>query len=132
MPGVCGGSGKENLPGQRGVKLLLDEHLSPKLARRLQDVFPGTSQVDLLNLKGAGDYELFRYAGEHDYVMVSKDDDFYDLALAHARPPKVVVLRVGNVTTSEVESLLRESAEVLNRFHLTPDAWVCEIRGDKG
>ncbi len=130
MPGVCGGSGTENLPGQRGVKLLLDEHLSPKLARRLQDLFPGTSQVDLLHLKGCGDLDLYRYAGEHDYVMVSKDDDFHDLALANARPPKVVILRVGNVTTSEVESILRESAPVLDRFYHTPDTWVCEIRGD--
>jgi len=33
------------------VKLLLDEHLSPKLAKRLQDIFPGSSQVDLLEKK---------------------------------------------------------------------------------
>jgi predicted nuclease of predicted toxin-antitoxin system len=113
------------------VKLLLDEHLSPKLARRLQDIFPGTSQVDLLNLKGSGDQELYQYAGDHQYVMVSKDDDFYDLALSFARPPKVVILRVGNVTTSEIETILRGSVEVLNHFYQTPDTWVCEILRDE-
>jgi predicted nuclease of predicted toxin-antitoxin system len=83
--------------------------------------------VDLLNLKGCADLDLYEYAGEHGYVMVSKDDDFYELALKNAHPPKVVVLRVGNVTTAEIERILRESTEVLERFCDTPEVWVCEI-----
>lgn len=109
------------------MKLLLDEHLSPKLIRRLGDLYPGSNQVDLLNLKGCSDWDLYCYAEKHGYVIVSKDNDFYDFALAYSRPPKVVVLRVGNVTTSEIENILRESKDVIEGFLLTPDTWVCEI-----
>jgi predicted nuclease of predicted toxin-antitoxin system len=110
------------------MKLLLDEHLSPKLSGRLQDVYPGTSQVDLLDLKGSDDVVLHRLARENGFIIVSKDDDFYDLALAEDGPPKVVILRVGNVTTGEVERILRESVSLIRDFASVSDAWVCEIR----
>lgn len=110
------------------MKLLLDEHLSPKLAKRLQDLYPDSSQVDLLKKKGADDLDLLCYARDHNFVIVSKDDDFYDLAIMSDGPPKVVVLRVGNVTTEEIERKLRKAAPILKEFVMDPDFWCCEIR----
>ena len=109
------------------MKLLLDEHLSPKLAKRLQDLYPDSTQVELMGMKGTDDREIYRFALAHQYILVSKDADFYDLALAQDGPPKVVLLRVGNVTTRDVERILRNAAPVLGEFACSPDTWVCEI-----
>jgi predicted nuclease of predicted toxin-antitoxin system len=48
--------------------------------------------------------------------VVSKDTDFRQLAFLYGPPPKVVWLRVGNVSTSMIEALLLSSAERVARF----------------
>jgi predicted nuclease of predicted toxin-antitoxin system len=71
------------------VKLLLDENLSPKLVRALAADFPGSSQVELLGLRGSTDRTVWDVARDHEYTIVSKDNDFRqrvegrDLARSH-------------------------------------------------
>ena len=92
------------------MKLLLDENLSPRLAKALQDLFPGTAHVHTCGLGAGSDESIWHFAKEHDYVIVSKDSDFYDLSALYGRPPKVVWVRVGNCTTDDLETLLRRHA----------------------
>lgn len=47
---------------------------------------------------------------------MSKDTDFRQLAFLYGPPPKVIWLRVGNVSTSVIESLLRTSVATITRF----------------
>lgn len=54
-------------------------------------------------------------AGEHDYVIVSKDSDFRQLAFLMGPPPKTMWLRVGNRSTAEIAAFLRSSADVITR-----------------
>lgn len=60
------------------MKLLLDENLSRRLVPSLQAVYPGSSQVDLLDLSGANDHAVWTYARAHDFAIVTKDDDYLD------------------------------------------------------
>lgn len=92
------------------MKLLLDENLSRRLVPFLQDAYPGSSQVVLLGLERASDYDVWRYAGEHDFVLVTQDADFYDIGLARGLPPPVLWLRAGNTSKSTVLQLLIERA----------------------
>ena len=92
----------------RGVKLLLDENLSRRLVPALQERFPGSSQVALLGLEQADDPGIWEYARQHDFVVVTKDDDFKNLQTLRGFPPKLVLLRLGNCTNQQVlETLLR-------------------------
>ena len=75
------------------MKLLLDENLSPKIARRLQDLFPGSTHVHECGLGASDDEIIWKYAKENGYVIVSKDSDFQNRALLRGAPPKVVWLR---------------------------------------
>ena len=52
---------------------LLDENLSRRLVAALQDLYPGTTHVELVGLDGAADLAICDYADEHGFVMVSKD-----------------------------------------------------------
>jgi len=47
------------------------------------------------------DIEIWRYAMEHDLIIVSKDADFSDLILLHDPPPRVVHIKLGNMKIRE-------------------------------
>ena len=89
------------------MKLLFDHHLSPTLVTRLRDLFPESAHVWNVGLHGASDSEIWRYAREHDFTVVSKDADFSEVSMELGYPPKLLWLRIANFTTDEIEALLR-------------------------
>jgi predicted nuclease of predicted toxin-antitoxin system len=95
------------------VKLLLDENVSHRLVGALQESYPGSSQVSLVGLSGQGDSEVWKHAREFDYVIVTKDDDFLDLAAFHGRPPVVIRLVLGNCRNAQVLDALLANVEVI-------------------
>lgn len=99
------------------MKLLLDENLSPKLAARLQAQFPGSSQVELLGLKGQPDEVVWEYARLHGFIIVSKDNDFRQKAFLFGPPPKVIWLSIGNAGTGLIEALLKRNSERIRQFN---------------
>jgi predicted nuclease of predicted toxin-antitoxin system len=98
------------------VKLLLDENLSRRLVTRLAESFPGSTHVTAAGLHQATDRAIWEYARGNDFVIVSKDSDFNDLAFTYGPPPKVIWTRVGNASTSAIEALLAAAADTLNAF----------------
>ena len=84
------------------MKLLFDENLGPRLVRQLARHFPGSTHLDAIGLHGKPDAEIWTYAREHGFVIVSKDDDFRQLSFLHGAPPKVVWLSVGNAGTDAI------------------------------
>lgn len=92
------------------MKLLLDENLSRRLLPASQVYFPGSSQVALLGLERADDRGKWGYARAHDYVFVTKDEDFHNLQTAWGYPPKIVLLALGNSSNQAVLHALTTSA----------------------
>jgi len=72
------------------VRLLFDQNLSRRLVRELASLFPDGAHVSALGLDTATDREIWTYAGEHGYLIVSKDSDFRQLAGA-PEPDQAVV-----------------------------------------
>jgi predicted nuclease of predicted toxin-antitoxin system len=89
------------------VRLLFDHNLSPALAICLQDIYPNSSHVYLLGLDKASDTEIWQYARQEEFVIVTKDADYSELGLIRGFPPKVVWIRRGNCKTATIEALLR-------------------------
>jgi len=89
------------------VKLLFDHHLSPSLVKRLADLFPDSDHVWNLGLHDAPDTEVWLYAREHCFTVVSKDADFSEVSMELGYPPKLLWLRIENWTTDEIEELIR-------------------------
>ena len=86
------------------MKLLLDQNLSPRLARTLAACRP------------PDDDTVWAYAAEHGFVIVSKDADFHQRSFVLGPPPKVVWIRRGNCSTVEIEVILRNHAADLLAF----------------
>jgi len=57
------------------VKLLFDENLAPRLGVAFQAEYPGSAHVHLLGLGSAPDEQLWHYARENDFTIVTKDAD---------------------------------------------------------
>jgi predicted nuclease of predicted toxin-antitoxin system len=99
------------------VKLLFDENLSPKLPRRLAELFPDSSHVRDVNLKSADDPVVWQYAKDNDFTIVSKDSDLHQRSFVLGHPPKLIWIRVGNCSTSALEKLLRANFGSIVAFH---------------
>jgi predicted nuclease of predicted toxin-antitoxin system len=98
------------------VRLLFDQNLSSRLVWRLEDLFPDASHVALVDLERASDGDVWQYARDNDCIIVTKDSDFRDLSVLHGFPPRVVWLRIGNCSTTEIERLLRRSHATISAF----------------
>lgn len=73
--------------------------------------FLGSNQVALLGLEGKTDRELWAYARANDFVLVSRDADFYEISLHLGQPPKLIWLRLGNCDKAAVIRALTENQE---------------------
>lgn len=67
-------------------------------------------------MKGASDAAIWEYAAANGLTIVTRDDDFRQLAVLHGHPPKVVWVTVGNCSTNYLAALLRENQAVLQWF----------------
>ena len=103
------------------MRLLFDQNLSRHLVRDLAVEYPDSCHVTDAGLDTATDAEIWAWAGEHDYVIVSKDSDFRQLAFLHGPPPKAVWLRMGNVSTVDIADALRDHIDDVTRFAATAD-----------
>ena len=90
------------------MKLLLDENLSRRIVPFLQIVFPGSSQVALLGLETVADAQIWRYAKDNGFVIVSRDADFHERSLIEGHPPQVVWLKIPNRSRAVVLNILLE------------------------
>ena len=98
------------------MKLLFDHNLSPKLVRRLNDLFPESDHLFPRHLDQASDPMVWDYARIHGFIIVSKDRDFSDRSVLLGHPPKVIRLHLGNCTTAAVETLLRSHFILIREF----------------
>jgi predicted nuclease of predicted toxin-antitoxin system len=102
------------------VKLLFDENLSPKLVRRIADLFPDSSHVHDCGLGALDDAQIWNFAAAQGFAIVSKDLDFYDRSILQGSPPKLIWLRMGNCSTSHIEGLLRTFSTAIHSFDADP------------
>ena len=98
------------------MRLLFDENLSPQLVRLLNDLFPNSVHVRDVGLKAADDPVVWKYAQDNSLIICSKDSDMHQRSFVLGYPPKVVWVRLGNCSTSEVVNLLRKHFAAIEAF----------------
>ena len=90
------------------MKLLLDENLPPALLSALEDVFPGSTHVLTLGFGQTPDSEVYRYAGRNGFTILTKDSDYDALSGRFGAPPKVILLKVGNMLADDLWRFVQE------------------------
>ena len=109
------------------MKLLFDNNLSHKLVARLNDTFPNSTHVMTVELDEADDVEIWEFAKENDFTIVTKDIDFNEINLIRGFPPKIIWIRVGNCRVVDVERIIRNSNIILNDFYRNQSSGIIEI-----
>jgi predicted nuclease of predicted toxin-antitoxin system len=117
---ICCGSRISFIGGQ-SLKLLFDQNLSPSLVELLSDIFPNSVHVQTIGLERAFDHEVWEYARNENYTIVTKDTDFHERSVLYGSPPKIIWLRRGNCSTKAIELILRKHhADVHTLFTSDP------------
>jgi predicted nuclease of predicted toxin-antitoxin system len=91
------------------MKLLFDQNLSFRLVKLVGDLFPESSHVSRHDLEPSPDYEVWQYARENGFVLVSRDSDMNEFGMLHGFPPYIVWIRRGNCSTDEIAEILRKN-----------------------
>ena len=112
------------------MKLLFDENLSRKLVVRLAELYPESAHVAEADLLESPDREIGEFAKAGNFVIVSTDSDFYELATTIGPPPKVVWLRRWTHPTRDAERLLRREATRITEFAADPELGVLVLDRD--
>jgi predicted nuclease of predicted toxin-antitoxin system len=106
------------------IRLLIDEHLSPRLVGRLAERGVYARHLAHVGLAGATDPEVWRYAFANDFAVVTINArDFLRLAKGMPLHPGLIVLRESGLTRSEqwawlapvVRHLLETEEPLINR-----------------
>ena len=98
------------------MKLPFDQNISFKIISKLKDTFPEARQVCELGLENATDREIWEYAKENNYSVVTFDADFYDMSNLYGHPPRIIWLRTGNRRTSDLAELLKDRSVIIQEF----------------
>jgi len=88
------------------VKFLIDAHLPPSLCRALADEgHDAIHTSDLPDGNATTDEVVRSMAIAETRVLVTKDLDFFDGLVLHGAPPKLVLVRCGNMRKRELVAL---------------------------
>jgi len=109
------------------MKLLLDENLSRRIVPFIQDRYPGSSQVALIGLEQVDDKIIRQYAIDNDYVITTKDADFYEMSLVYGQPPKIIWLKMGNQSKAATIKTLLDNQHLIEQALITDDKECVEI-----
>jgi len=109
------------------MKLLLDENLSRRIVPALQDVYPDSTQIALLNLNEADDRKIWEYAKQENYTIVTQDADFHEQSLLAGGPPLIVWLRCGNQPKKVILDKLIKNQKLIEEANQDSEIWTIEI-----
>ena len=98
------------------MKLLFDQNISFRVAKKLQNYFPGCMHVSDCKLHNTEDSDIWEYARINAFAIVTFDSDFYDISIINGHPPKIIWIRTGNLKTNEVVQLLAGNQKTITDF----------------
>ncbi|WP_194774402.1 DUF5615 family PIN-like protein [Pararhodonellum marinum] len=94
------------------MKFLLDANIPPSLADDLighwvehVTSFPlGTSTTD---------GEINEYCYKNNCILITKDSDFYDTFVLFKKPPKLILVKLGNLRIRELRAFFRKNWDLI-------------------
>ena len=115
MPGVCQASAcLEERAHRSPLKLLVDAHLPRRLCQVFVEAGHDAQHTFDLPLGNATtDREINERSVRDLRIVVSKDTDFFHSHIVQGRPWKLLIVRTGNISTSEVCALFQRNLQLI-------------------
>ena len=96
------------------MKLLLDANLSRRLIPLLSEHFGECDHVNKTELpKPAKDAEIWNYAEKNGFTIVTQDSDFLNFFETKGFPPKVILIRTGNMDRKTAENIFMQAKQAI-------------------
>jgi len=96
------------------MKILLDANISWRLVDKLNPIFGECAHVDLIEISvPAEDIDIWNYALDNGYIIVTKDNDFAELLEINGFPPKIILLKTGNNSSKALFELLVNAKQMI-------------------
>jgi predicted nuclease of predicted toxin-antitoxin system len=110
------------------MNLLLDANLSWRLTKTLSNSFDSLKHVDKIEISlPATDRQIWDWAKENNYIIVTNDEDYLNLSVVKGFPPKVILLGCGNQSNNWIANLLKLKKEEIERFGESESYGILEI-----
>lgn len=108
--------------------ILIDQNISRKVLPTITNYFPNSNHVVLCGLENKLDVAIFQYAKENGFsAILTNDHDFLTISLRFSTPPKILLLRKGNLTNMQVTQLIGNNYEAIVLFLNDPSLDILEI-----
>ncbi len=98
------------------MKFLFDQNISFRILKQLSGLYSNASHVKFEQLNNALDKDIWEYAKQNNYTIITQDSDFNDLNLLYGFPPKIIWIRTGNLKTSDIVQILVEYQQEIQAF----------------
>lgn len=98
------------------MKLLIDENLPDALVDVISERFPGSTHVKQLSLTTTDDEVIWRLARDNGFALLTQDSDFERKAAVRGAPPKVILVRTGNIRTPLLRPIIAAQLDRIERF----------------
>ena len=112
------------------MKLLLDQNISFSVVNLLANSFEEVGHVKTLGLEDSSDAEIWNFALQNSYTVVTFDSDFIDIATLKGTPPKVIWLRFGNSSNLKIANKLLSNKTAIDSFVSDTDSEISFLEID--
>ena len=110
------------------MKILIDANISWRIIRLLDGIFSEIQHVNFTDLEPpAKDISIWEYALQNEYTILTSDEDFLDFISFKGFPPKLILLRVGNIKTLELSKIIMNHQQDIIDFILDESTGILEI-----
>ncbi len=96
------------------MKFIVDAQLPKRLATFLRENgFTAVHTLDLPNGNNTEDKEIIELSIKENAIVISKDADFYDAYICKGEPYKLIYLKIGNLSTTDIIQLFDKNLKII-------------------
>jgi predicted nuclease of predicted toxin-antitoxin system len=98
------------------MRLLLDQNISFRVIKKLKEVFTDVQSVRENGLENSEDIQIWEYARQNGFTIITFDEDFYNIQLLKGFPPKIIWFKTGNLNKNQFTEFMIAKKELINAF----------------
>lgn len=96
------------------MKFLIDAQLPKPLSDFLNTKgFNSIHTLDLPDKNRTKDYQIIKHSIKEKRIVISKDADFLNSFLVKTEPPKLIIVKTGNISNKELISIFNDNLETI-------------------